>query len=168
MQIQTNSFEDIDKIMRTLVNEISKSTNGHFNIIIDFKVKDNNSESEPMVNNANDIDQTITLMLRNLGIPAHILGYTYLKDAIKICIENKDMLQSVTKLLYPAIAKKNSTTSSRAERAIRHLIEVAWERGNVDIINNLLGYTVNSRKGKPTNSEFIALLTEEIKLKSLG
>ena len=103
-------------------------------------------------------------LLHKIGIPAHIKGYQYLRDAITISVEEKEMLVSVTKVLYPTIAKKHGTTSSRVERAIRHAIEVAWSRGQLEMIHEIFGYTVNSGKGKPTNSEFIALITDKIRL----
>ena len=106
----------------------------------------------------------MTQLLHEIGIPAHIKGYQYLRDAIIISVEEKEMLVSVTKVLYPAIAKKHGTTASRVERAIRHAIEVAWSRGQLEMIDEIFGYTVNSGKGKPTNSEFIALVTDKIRL----
>ena len=106
----------------------------------------------------------VTQLLHEIGIPAHIKGYQYLRDAIIISVEEKEMLVSVTKVLYPAIAKKHGTTASRVERAIRHAIEVAWSRGQLEMIDEIFGYTVNSGKGKPTNSEFIALITDKIRL----
>ena len=110
------------------------------------------------------LETDITKMLHELGIPAHIKGYQYLRDAITISVEEKEMLVSVTKVLYPTIAKKHGTTSSRVERAIRHAIEVAWSRGKMDTIYSLFGYTINSGKGKPTNSEFVALIADKIRL----
>lgn len=110
------------------------------------------------------LENDVTQMLREIGIPAHIKGYQYLRDAIAISVEEEDMLVSVTKVLYPTIAKRHDTTSSRVERAIRHAIEVAWTRGRLESINRLFGYTVNSNKGKPTNSEFIALVADKIRL----
>ena len=107
---------------------------------------------------------TVTEILHQIGVPAHIKGYQYLRDAITISVEEKEMLVSVTKVLYPAIAKKHGTTASRVERAIRHAIEVAWSRGQLEMIDEIFGYTVNSGKGKPTNSEFIALITDKIRL----
>ncbi len=111
-----------------------------------------------------NLENDVTRMLHEIGIPAHIKGYQYLRDAIAICVEDKEMLTSVTKMLYPTIAKKHQTTSSRVERAIRHAIEVAWSRGKMDTIDELFGYTVSSGKGKPTNSEFIALISDKIRL----
>ena len=111
-----------------------------------------------------NLEDDVTQLLHEIGIPAHIKGYQYLRDAIIISVEEKEMLVSVTKVLYPAIAKKHGTTASRVERAIRHAIEVAWSRGQLEMIDEIFGYTVNSGKGKPTNSEFIALITDKIRL----
>ena len=108
------------------------------------------------------LDEKITSIFLTVGIPAHIKGYQYLRDAIILSVSDKEMLGSVTKILYPTIAKKRQTTSSRVERAIRHAIEVAWSRGKMDTINDLFGYTVSTGKGKPTNSEFIALIVDKI------
>ena len=111
-----------------------------------------------------DLETDITQILHEIGVPAHIKGYQYLRDAISISVEDQDMLTSVTKVLYPNIAKKRQTTPSRVERAIRHAIEVAWNRGKMETINQIFGYTVSNGKGKPTNSEFIALLSDKIRL----
>ncbi len=111
-----------------------------------------------------NLENDVTVMIHDMGVPAHIKGYQYLRDAIILSVEDMDMLNSITKILYPTIAKKHQTTSNRVERAIRHAIEVAWSRGNMDTIDAMFGYTVNSGKGKPTNSEFIALLADRIRL----
>ncbi|MBR7084088.1 MAG: sporulation transcription factor Spo0A [Oscillospiraceae bacterium] len=115
-----------------------------------------------------DIEQNleivVTDMIHQLGVPAHIKGYHYLRASIILSIETPELLDSVTKLLYPTVAQKFDTTSSRVERAIRHAIEIAWDRGDLDILNSFFGYTVNTCKGKPTNSEFIALLTDKLRL----
>ena len=103
-----------------------------------------------------NLEADVTDIIHEIGVPAHIKGYQYLRDAIVMSVNDMDMLNSITKILYPTIAKKYQTTSSRVERAIRHAIEVAWSRGKVDTIEELFGYTVSDRKGKPTNSEFIA------------
>ncbi|MBE6795201.1 MAG: sporulation transcription factor Spo0A [Ruminococcaceae bacterium] len=113
-----------------------------------------------------DIMVTITDMMREIGVPAHIKGYPYLREAIKLCVENPDMLNSVTKVLYPTVAKTFKSTSSRVERAIRHAIEVAWDRGNIEVLNSYFGYTIQTERGKPTNSEFIAMLSDKIRLKN--
>ena len=101
---------------------------------------------------------------RQIGVPAHIKGYQYLRDAIILSVNDMEMLNSITKILYPTIAKRHQTTPSRVERAIRHAIEVAWSRGKMDTIDQLFGYTVSNGKGKPTNSEFIALIADKIRL----
>ena len=106
----------------------------------------------------------MTDMIHELGVPAHIKGYQYLREAIMMAVEDIDMLGSITKILYPTIAKKYQTTASRVERAIRHAIEVAWSRGKMETLDALFGYTINTGKGKPTNSEFIALIADKIRL----
>ena len=108
------------------------------------------------------LETDITKMLHELGIPAHIKGYQYLRDAISMVVRVREMMEAVTKILYPEIAKKNYTSSSRVERAIRHAIEVAWGRGSLEVIDELFGYTISTGKGKPTNSEFIALIADKI------
>lgn len=110
------------------------------------------------------IENEITEILHEVGIPAHIKGYMFLRTAIMITYENIDMLGQVTKVLYPDIARTYNTTSSRVERAIRHAIEVAWNRGNTDAINDIFGYTVSASKAKPTNSEFIAMIADKLRL----
>ncbi|MBP3242692.1 MAG: sporulation transcription factor Spo0A [Ruminococcus sp.] len=112
-----------------------------------------------------DLEIVITDIIHQLGVPAHIKGYHYLRTAILYSIEDKTLLDSVTKLLYPTVASIYDTTSSRVERAIRHAIEIAWNRGNVDTLNSFFGYTVDTAKGKPTNSEFIALITDKLCLR---
>ena len=112
-----------------------------------------------------DMEVVVTEMIHQLGVPAHIKGYHYLRTAILYSIEDKTLLDSVTKLLYPTVAALYDTTSSRVERAIRHAIEIAWDRGNVDTLNAFFGYTVDTGKGKPTNSEFIALITDKLRLR---
>ena len=111
-----------------------------------------------------NLENDVTRLLHEIGIPAHIKGYQYLRDAIEISVEEEEILISVTKVLYPSIAKRHNTTSSRVERAIRHAIEVAWTRGRLDTIHELFGYTISNGKGKPTNSEFIALVSDKIRL----
>lgn len=108
------------------------------------------------------LETDITKMLHELGIPAHIKGYQYLRDAISMVVRDREMMEAVTKILYPEIAKKNYTSSRRVERAIRHAIEVAWGRGSLEVIDELFGYTISTGKGKPTNSEFIALIADKI------
>ena len=111
-----------------------------------------------------NIENDVTSIIHDVGVPAHIKGYQYLREAIIMSVNDNEMLNSITKILYPSIAKKFQTTSSRVERAIRHAIEVAWNRGRMDTIDELFGYTINAEKGKPTNSEFIALIADKIRL----
>ena len=111
-----------------------------------------------------DLEVIITNMIHEIGVPAHIKGYQYLRDSILMAVEDMDILNSITQQLYPSIAQKYHTTPSRVERAIRHAIEVAWGRGKMDTINELFGYTVHAEKGKPTNSEFVALIADKIRL----
>lgn len=118
--------------------------------------------SEP--EKSGDLEIVVTNMIHEIGVPAHIKGYQYLRDSIMMAVEDMDILNSITKQLYPSIAKLHSTTPSRVERAIRHAIEVAWSRGKMDTIDELFGYTVSAGKGKPTNSEFIALIADKIRL----
>lgn len=111
-----------------------------------------------------DLEKDVTDMIHELGVPAHIKGYQYLREAIMMAVEDMEMLSSITKILYPTIAKKFQTTPSRVERAIRHAIEVAWSRGRMETLDEMFGYTINTGKGKPTNSEFIALIADKIRL----
>ncbi len=111
-----------------------------------------------------NLEVTVTNMIHEIGVPAHIKGYQYLRDSIMLAVNDMDILNSITKQLYPTIAEMHHTTPSRVERAIRHAIEVAWSRGKMDTIDDLFGYTVNAGKGKPTNSEFIALISDKIRL----
>ncbi len=111
-----------------------------------------------------DLEKDVTDMIHEIGVPAHIKGYQYLREAIMMSVNDIEMLSSITKVLYPTIAKKYETTSSRVERAIRHAIEVAWNRGRMETLNALFGYTISGGKGKPTNSEFIALIADKIRL----
>lgn len=112
------------------------------------------------------LEVEVTNIIHEMGIPAHIKGYQYLREAIMMVVEEVDLLGSVTKILYPQIAIKFDTTSSRVERAIRHAIEVAWSRNNIETIKKFFGYTINTERGKPTNSEFIALVADRLRLNS--
>ncbi len=109
-------------------------------------------------------EMTVTEILHQIGVPAHIKGYQFLRDAILLTMNDPDYINAVTKRLYPEIAKKNNTTASRVERAIRHAIEVAWDRGDVDTLNSYFGYTIHNLRGKPTNSEFIAMIADKMRL----
>ena len=119
-------------------------------------------ESSPSRQN---LETLVTAIIHEIGVPAHIKGYQYLREAILIAVEDMDVINAVTKVLYPEVAKRFGTTASRVERAIRHAIEVAWDRGDLETLQRYFGYTVNSAKGKPTNSEFIAMIADRLQLK---
>ncbi len=117
------------------------------------------------LSNTTDLQVTVSEIMHQIGVPAHIKGYQYLREAIVLSINDREMISSVTKVLYPTVAKMYSTTSSRVERAIRHAIEVAWDRGDVDVLSSYFGYTIQSTRGKPTNSEFIAMISDKLRLR---
>ena len=128
------------------------------------------NEKTPIVVKDNVVTDTqlelmITDIIHQIGVPAHIKGYHYLREAIILSIKNSEIINSVTKLLYPTVAKNHGTTASRVERAIRHAIEVAWDRGDIDVLNSYFGYTIQNERGKPTNSEFIAMISDKLRLK---
>ena len=129
----------------------------------------NRGKSSPAASGGNDsnvdIEAQVTKIIHQIGVPAHIKGYQYLRTAILLTISDSDIINSVTKVLYPSVAKKYATTTSRVERAIRHAIEVAWDRGDVDTLNSYFGYTIQNSRGKPTNSEFIAMIADNLRLK---
>jgi len=114
----------------------------------------------------NDIETQVTHIIHQIGVPAHIKGYQYLRCAILMAIADGEIINAVTKSLYPSVAKRYKTTSSRVERAIRHAIEVAWDRGDIDTLNSYFGYTIQNTRGKPTNSEFIAMIADNLRLKN--
>ena len=118
----------------------------------------------PISVDAFGIELRVTEILHEIGVPAHIKGYHYLRDSIIMSVEKPDIINAVTKQLYPSVAKKYDTTSSRVERAIRHAIEVAWDRGDIDVLNSYFGYTIHNDRGKPTNSEFIAMIADRLRL----
>ena len=111
-----------------------------------------------------ELELMVTEIIHQIGVPAHIKGYHYLREAIILSVKNSEIINSVTKLLYPTVAKNHGTTSSRVERAIRHAIEVAWDRGDIDVLNSYFGYTIQNDRGKPTNSEFIAMISDKLRL----
>ena len=128
------------------------------------------NEKTPLVVKSNvvtdpELELMVTEIIHQIGVPAHIKGYHYLRDAIIMSIKNSEIVNSVTKLLYPTVAKHHNTTASRVERAIRHAIEVAWDRGDIDVLNSYFGYTIQNERGKPTNSEFIAMISDKLRLK---
>lgn len=112
-----------------------------------------------------ELECAVTEIIHQVGIPAHIKGYHYLRSAIMLSVNNDEMINSITKLLYPTVAKQYQTTSSRVERAIRHAIEIAWDRGDIEVLGKIFSYTVHTSRGKPTNSEFIALIADHLRLK---
>ncbi len=126
--------------------------------------KKNYAERQLSVSDS-DLELMITDIIHQIGVPAHIKGYHYLREAILMSVKNAETINSVTKTLYPTVAKKHKTTSSRVERAIRHAIEVAWDRGDVDVLNSYFGYTISNGRGKPTNSEFIAMIADKLRLR---
>ena len=129
-----------------------------------FALRGGAIEGEKDQNRQADIETQVTKVIHQIGVPAHIKGYQYLRTAIMMTVEDSDIINSVTKILYPSVAKKYATTSSRVERAIRHAIEVAWDRGDVDVLSSYFGYTIQNSRGKPTNSEFIAMISDKLRL----
>src|SRR5690606_35857093 len=111
-----------------------------------------------------NVEAQVTAMLHEIGIPAHIKGYQYLRESILMVIRDIDLLAAITKELYPSAARKHDTTAGRVERAVRHAIEVAWNRANVDVITRVFGHTISAQRGKPTNSEFIAMVADRVRM----
>ena len=138
----------------------------HIDSIAQRRTKPHNTvASEISKKPVSDLETQVTQIIHQIGVPAHIKGYQYLRTAILMTINDSEIINSVTKVLYPSVAKKYSTTTSRVERAIRHAIEVAWDRGDVDTLNSYFGYTIQNNRGKPTNSEFIAMIADNLRLK---
>ena len=135
---------------------------GHINSLLKHR---KNEISEHGSTESSDMEAQVTKIIHQIGVPAHIKGYQYLRSAILMTIDDNEIINSVTKVLYPTVAKKYQTTTSRVERAIRHAIEVAWDRGDVDTLNSYFGYTIQNSRGKPTNSEFIAMIADNLRLK---
>ena len=164
-QLSVSATKDNEQVFRLLSDLIR--TDKEFQIMITvprtgFQNTVNQVKAESR--QGRDLEKDVTDMIHEIGVPAHIKGYQYLREAIMMSVEDVEMLNSITKILYPTIAKKFQTTSSRVERAIRHAIEVAWNRGKMETLDSLFGYTINTGKGKPTNSEFIALIADKIRL----
>lgn len=134
------------------------------NIVSMVKKGRDNVLNNPIMFDAFGIELKVTEILHEIGVPAHIKGYHYLRDSIIMSVERPEIINAVTKQLYPSVAKKYETTSSRVERAIRHAIEVAWDRGDIDVLNSYFGYTIHNDRGKPTNSEFIAMISDRLRL----
>ena len=133
-------------------------------VLVNRVLKSAGNTVRPQAVSLDSDELTVTEILHQIGVPAHIKGYQFLRDAILLTTADHSYINAVTKRLYPEIAKRNSTTASRVERAIRHAIEVAWDRGDVDTLNSYFGYTIHSLRGKPTNSEFIAMISDKIRL----
>lgn len=166
-QLNLTTAKDTEKVYQILGDLLHM--NREFQIMITVPSVGKNTEEIRETEESSsiltfDLEKDVTDMIHEIGVPAHIKGYQYLREAIMMSVEDPDMLGSITKVLYPTIARKYQTTSSRVERAIRHAIEVAWSRGRMETLDNLFGYTINTGKGKPTNSEFIALIADRIRL----
>lgn len=129
-------------------------------------VKSAPAEENPETKTPEDMETKVTSMIHEVGVPAHIKGYSYLRESIMLVLEDGRLIESITKQLYPTVAKKFNTSASRVERAIRHAIEVAWDRGDTETLNKIFGFTINQAKGKPTNSEFIAMISDKLRLES--
>ena len=165
--LNVTTARDQEQVYRILENLIS--ANKEFRIMItvpsgETRAGQTENMTETSGTDSWDLEKDVTDMIHEIGVPAHIKGYQYLREAIMMSVEDVEMLGSITKILYPTIAKKYQTTPSRVERAIRHAIEVAWSRGRMETLDALFGYTINTGKGKPTNSEFIALIADKIRL----
>ena len=132
------------------------------------EIRGGEAKKNPRRNDKTDIEAMVTSIIHEIGVPAHIKGYQYLREAIIIAVNDMDVINAITKVLYPQVAKTFQTTPSRVERAIRHAIEVAWDRGDLDTLQRFFGYTVSNTKGKPTNSEFIALIADKLQLELKG
>lgn len=167
-QVSFSATKDNEKVYRML-NELMNADK-EFQIMITVpsgqkeKVQAASIPKSVVLPKTRDLEKDVTDMIHEIGVPAHIKGYQYLREAIMLSVNNNEMLNSITKKLYPTIARKYETTPSRVERAIRHAIEVAWSRGRMETLDSLFGYTINTGKGKPTNSEFIALIADKIRL----
>lgn len=135
-----------------------------------IKLAGRKNDTRPIVISDNTVtdpqlEVMVTDIIHQIGVPAHIKGYHYLREAIILTLKDGETMNSVTKVLYPTVAKRHSTTASRVERAIRHAIEVAWDRGDIDVLNSYFGYTIQNQRGKPTNSEFIAMIADKLRLR---
>jgi two-component system response regulator (stage 0 sporulation protein A) len=167
-QLNMQMTKDNDKVYKIL-DDLMRGDK-EFQIMITVpsaKVQDTRvkkEEEKKDMRKERNLEQDVTDMIHEIGVPAHIKGYQYLREAIMMSVEEPEMISSITKLLYPTIAKRFQTTPSRVERAIRHAIEVAWSRGRMETLDALFGYTIDTGKGKPTNSEFIALISDRIRL----
>lgn len=150
---------ELEVLAQRIKDVIAESKNYQCNVVSGNKLKYITSKS-----NSNNAEIEVTNVMRNIGIPAHVKGYQYLRDAIMCVMRDNEALVGVTKQLYPDIAKKYNTTATRVERSIRHAIEMAWDRGKIDNLQGVFGYTISEDRGKPTNSEFIALVADKLRL----
>ena len=165
--LNVTASRDEEQFYRILNNLISANKEFQIMITVPSGTKEEDIKIvDPLIQTGvtRDLEKDVTDMIHEIGVPAHIKGYQYLREAIMMSVQDVEMLGSITKVLYPTIAKKYQTTPSRVERAIRHAIEVAWSRGRMETLDALFGYTINTGKGKPTNSEFIALIADKIRL----
>lgn len=170
-QLSVTATKDNERMFKILSDLLSTDKEFQIMITVPSTAKENAKTVaevlQPKVvkeTKEHNLKQDVTDMIHEIGVPAHIKGYQYLREAIMMSVEDVEMLNSITKILYPTIAKRFDTTPSRVERAIRHAIEVAWSRGRMETLDSLFGYTINTGKGKPTNSEFIALIADKIRL----
>lgn len=172
-QLQWNATKDSDRMLKILNDLMQQNQELQINITIPGETKEPKEEVKQLEgfpimikgdSKAVSLEKEVTAMIHEVGVPAHIKGYQYLREAIMMTVQDMTVLNAITKVLYPTIADKFHTTPSRVERAIRHAIEVAWSRGRMETLDNLFGYTINYGKGKPTNSEFIALISDRIRL----
>jgi len=163
-------LDTLSKRIRQLVSgaEIVSSINPSISksVMFPYDISVASIEKE-QIKSAKNIEVEVTKMIQQMGVPAHVKGYQYIRDAIVSVIKDVSLLGAVTKELYPMIAKKYNTTPSRVERAIRHAIELAWDRGNIDFMNKFFGYTINVDRGKPTNSEFIAMVADKLRISEM-
>lgn len=170
-QLKMTTTKDSDRVLKILTDLMNHDKEFQIMITVPSKGEEQDTvaktasflepvkELTPM-----ELKKEITNTIHEIGVPAHIKGYQYLREAITMAVDDIEMLNAITKVLYPTIAKTYNTTPSRVERAIRHAIEVAWSRGKMETLDSMFGYTINGGKGKPTNSEFIALIADKIRL----
>ena len=166
-QVNMNTAKDNERIYRVISDLINQNKEFQIMITVPSTVQKEEKIKVPIMQIPQepcDLEKEVTDMIHDIGVPAHIKGYQYLREAIVMAVKDPLMISSITKILYPTIAKNFQTTPSRVERAIRHAIEVAWSRGKMETLDHLFGYTINTGKGKPTNSEFIALIADTIRL----
>jgi two-component system response regulator (stage 0 sporulation protein A) len=154
----------MDVLMKRIRELVSMPETKQPNTISKVETKTNYVDINEQATKEEILEIKVTNIIHEIGVPAHIKGYQYLRDGIMMVVNDIDVINQITKQLYPDLAKKYKTTPSRVERAIRHAIEVAWNRGQIETVENIFGYTVNSNKGKPTNSEFIAMIADKLRL----